>query len=113
MHEIALAQSIVEIVEEHARRDSFARIRSIRLAIGALSGVDPRALQFGFEAAAKGTVAEGAILVIDRPPGQAWCTDCDGFVPIAGLGDPCPACGGRCWTAARGDELRVTELEVE
>ena len=40
MHEMALAQSIVELVQEHALRDDFTRVRTVRLAIGALSHVD-------------------------------------------------------------------------
>jgi len=67
MHELAIAQSIVDLVEEHARKDVFQRVRQIHLVVGALSHVDPRALEFGFEVIAKGTVAEGATLKIDRP----------------------------------------------
>ena len=62
MHELAIAQSIVELVEEHARRDAFTHVREIRLVIGALSHVDPRALEFGFDVVARGTVAAGARL---------------------------------------------------
>ncbi|MFN0250615.1 MAG: hydrogenase maturation nickel metallochaperone HypA [Kofleriaceae bacterium] len=67
MHEMAIAQSIVELVEEHAKKDVFHGVRLIHLVVGALSHVDPRALEFGFEIVAKGTVAEGAMLHIDCP----------------------------------------------
>lgn len=67
MHEMAIAESIVELVEEHAKRDVFQRVHQIHLVVGALSHVDPRALEFGFEIIAKGTVAEGATLKIDCP----------------------------------------------
>jgi hydrogenase nickel incorporation protein HypA/HybF len=112
MHEMALAESIVDLVREQARRDMFARVQTIRLSIGRLSHVEPRALEFGFEVVARGTIADGAALVIERPEGEAWCTDCNGTVKVAGYGDPCPGCGGHKWIVTRGDEMRVVDLEV-
>jgi hydrogenase nickel incorporation protein HypA/HybF len=112
MHEMSIAQSIVELVEEHARKDAFARARQIRLSIGALSHVDPRALEFGFDVAARGTAAEGATLVIDRPPGTGYCADCEKNVAITAHGEPCPSCGGDRWLLVGGEEMRVVDLEV-
>jgi hydrogenase nickel incorporation protein HypA/HybF len=113
MHEMALAQSIVDLVTEHSRRDCFARARTIRLSIGALAHVDPRALEFGFEVVARDTPAEGASLRIDRPGGKAFCMDCSRDVAIGGHGEPCPVCGGARWVLVGGDEMRVVDLEVE
>ena len=113
MHEMALAQSVIELVEERARADVFSRVRTIRLAIGALAHVDPRALEFGFDVVARGTIAEGARLAIDRPAGRAWCTDCSETVDVGERGEPCPKCGGFKWMLTEGDDLRVVELEVE
>lgn len=113
MHELALAQGIVEVIREQAADGSFTRVKSVRLVIGALSHVEPEAIEFGFDAVSRGTVAEGAALVIDRPPGIAWCLDCEANVEIAGRTDPCPACGGYRLVVTGGEELRVQELEVE
>jgi hydrogenase nickel incorporation protein HypA/HybF len=113
MHEMALAQSIVELVQDHAQRDAFTRTRTIRLSIGAMALVDPRALEFGFDAVSRGTVAEGARLVIERPAGTAFCMDCSGNVEVGAHGDPCPACGGYGWLLVAGDDMRVVDLEVD
>ena len=67
----------------------------------------------GFNAASKGTVADGAELVILEPSGQVWCMECAKFVAIARRGDPCPDCGGFKLRVAGGEELRVKEVEVE
>ena len=72
------------LVRDQARRDAFARVRSIRIAVGALSHVEPRALEFGFEAVSRGTVADGAKLVMERPGGEGWCTDCNATVANPG-----------------------------
>lgn len=113
MHEVSLANSIVEIIEELAARERFAKVRTVRVEIGALSHVEPRALEFGFESAASGTIADGAALVFERPNGSAFCTDCAKNVAIASRADACPLCGGHRWTLVGGDELRVIDLEVE
>jgi len=113
MHEVALAEAIVDLVRDQARRDAFARVRSIRIAVGALSHVEPRALEFGFEAVSRGTVADGAKLVVERPSGEGWCTDCNATVQILANGAPCPRCGGHRWVLTAGDELRVVDLEVD
>ncbi len=112
MHEMAIAQSILELVEEHAQKDHFDRVRTLRIAIGALSHVDPTALEFGFEVVARGTVADGAKLVIERPAGIGYCTDCCKTIAVERLGDPCPSCSGFKWMVTAGDDMRVVDLEV-
>ena len=113
MHEAARAQSVVEIVDELARRERFAKVRTIRLEVGALSHVVPEALEVGLEVATKGTVADGAAIVFDRPAGTAYCTRCAKGVTVASRAEPCPECGQHEWVLVGGDELRVVDLEVE
>jgi len=110
MHEMSIAQSIVEIACAEAED---ATVRLVRVAIGALSHVDPRALAFGFDVAARGTIAEDARLAIDRPAGQGFCVDCTATIAVEARGAACPGCGGHKWILTGGDEMRVVELEVE
>lgn len=112
MHELALAQAIVDIVEAQARKDRFTRVARIHLAIGRLALVEPEALTFGFEAVSRGTIAQGAQLAIERPPGTASCRECGQSVPLLQRGAACPRCGGFQLDVTGGDELHVTELEV-
>lgn len=112
MHEMALAESVVEIVERTAHDAGADRIGLVRLEIGALSHVEPQALRFAFEAVSMGSLAEGATLEIERPPGKAWCHDCSTTVELSQLGDPCPNCGGYKLQVSGGDELRVKDMEV-
>jgi hydrogenase nickel incorporation protein HypA/HybF len=113
MHEAALAQGILDIVEEQAARTAFTRVRRVCVEIGRLSHVEPQALAFGFEAASRGTIAEGARLDIDQPPGRGHCMACGEVVSVAAHGDPCPECGSHQWLLIGGDEMRVRELEVD
>ena len=60
MHEMALCEGIIGIVEEQARKRPFSRVKVVCLEIGALSHVAPEAMRFCFEAVAARTIARGA-----------------------------------------------------
>lgn len=113
MHEMALTESIVEIVSEEARRQGFGRVRVVRIKVGAMAHVEPEALRFCFDAVSRGTVAEGATLDIRRQPGEGWCPDCGRTVPLVERFGACPECGRRNVRMTSGDELRIEELEVD
>lgn len=112
MHEMALAESIVEIVERTAAANGGGRVSAVRLEIGALSHVEVEALRFCFDAVTRGGAAEGARLELDSPPGQAWCMPCGKTVPLARLGDACPLCGSHQLQVTRGEEMRVKDIEL-
>lgn len=113
MHEMALAEGVLQIVEEAAGAQGFARAKIVVLEIGELSAVEPEAMRFCFDAVARGTLAEGAQLEVIAVPGEGLCLNCHKTVPLAALYDPCPACGGYPVQATGGTEMRVKELEVE
>jgi len=112
MHEMALAESMLEIVEETARRNAATRVRAVWLELGALAHVEPQALRFCFDAVAKGGIADGAALEIIAAPGRAWCMPCSCEVPLAQLGDPCPACGSHQLTVVAGEDMRLKEIAI-
>jgi hydrogenase nickel incorporation protein HypA/HybF len=112
MHEMALAESVLEIVAATARANGAERVASVWLEIGALSHVAPDALAFCFDAVTRGGIAEGAQLTIVSTPGAAWCMPCGETVPLERLGDACPRCGSYQLTVAQGDTMRVKEIEI-
>jgi hydrogenase nickel incorporation protein HypA/HybF len=112
MHEMALAEGMLEIVEATARRNDATRVTEVRLEIGALSHVEPEALRFCFDAVTRGSLADGATLAIDVLPGKAWCMPCGEAVPLATLGEACPRCGGYQLTVTAGDTMRVKDIVV-
>ncbi len=113
MHEMALCESVIEIIAEEAKRHAFTRVRAVRLEIGTLGSVEPEAMRFCFDAVSRGTVAESARLEVIDVPGRAWCMSCSTGVVITRRLDPCPECGGYQLQVTAGDDLRVRELEVE
>ena len=113
MHEMALTESVIGIVEEEARRRTIARVRAVVLEIGALACAEPDAMRFCFDVVSRGTPAEGARLDIVLVPGTGWCFDCERSVPLAERFSPCPECGHSRVGMTGGDEMRVLEMEVE
>ncbi len=113
MHEMSLAEGIRRIIEDHAARSGFARVRKVRLEIGRFASVEKPALEFAFEVVMRGSPAEAAALEIIDLPGRALCYDCGEEVEIAGRLDPCPLCGGGKLLPQGGDEMRIKDMEVE
>lgn len=112
MHELALAESMLAVVEETARRHGADCVRTIRLEIGALACVETEALRFCFDAVTRGSLAENASLEITTTRGEAWCMPCGELVPLAALGDACPVCGSYQLQVARGEAMKVKEIEL-
>ena len=113
MHEMSLMQDVLGIIEDAAREKKVGRVKAVWLEIGALSGVDPQAMNFCFDAVMQGSVADGADLVILQKPGRAWCMKCGKQVEVSARYDPCPVCGSLQLQVTGGTEMRVKELEVE
>lgn len=113
MHEMALAAEMLEIIEHSARSQGFSRVRLVRLEIGQLAGVEVDAMKFCFDAAVRGSLAEGAALEVVVVAGRGWCGACRKAVPLGERFDPCPACGAYGLLVTGGTQLRVKELEVE
>jgi hydrogenase nickel incorporation protein HypA/HybF len=112
MHEMALAEGVLQIVEDTARANTAAQVRSVLLEIGALSHVEEQALRFCFDAVTRGTIADGARLDVRAVPGRAWCMPCGAAVPLQRLGEACPQCGSYQLQVTGGEEMKVKEIEV-
>jgi hydrogenase nickel incorporation protein HypA/HybF len=112
MHEMSLAESVVQIAEDTARLNGGTRISLVLLEIGQLAGVEIEALRFCFDAASRESLAAGASLVIEQPEGRAWCMPCGETVSLASLAQPCPRCGSHQLQVTGGNELKVREIEI-
>ena len=109
---MSLMQGVLEIMED-ASQGQFAKVKKVWLEIGALSGVDPQAMDFCFDVVMRGTLAQDAVLEIIEKPGEGRCMECSKPVLIAARYDPCPHCGSHRIQVTGGEEMRVKELEVE
>ena len=112
MHEMSLAEGVLQLMEDAAVKQGFTRVKTVWLELGQMAGVEEEALRFCFEVVARETLAHEARLEIEVLPGLGWCTQCDASVPMAELFDACPKCGDHHLQVTAGTEMRVRELEV-
>ena len=113
MHEMSLAEGVLQLVEDTAKRESARRVKLVVLEIGRMSSVQPEALRFCFDAVTRGSMAEGAALEIVDVPGAGWCMQCAATVPMEELYGACPTCGSHQVQATGGTEMRVKEIEID
>ena len=113
MHEMALAQGILEIVLKTAVEQRASKVTSIKLLIGQMIQVEPECLTFGFEALAMGTVAEGAQVTIEITPLIGQCNSCGEQFAVEKYCFICPRCNSTSVVVVSGRELAVDYLEVE
>jgi hydrogenase nickel incorporation protein HypA/HybF len=114
MHEISIAQDIVDTAAEAAASARAERVVAVTLRVGALAGVDAGALHSSFAIAAQGTIIEGARLGIIDVPLVVWCAYCLVEVELDSVQRlRCPTCGTPCGEIRRGRELDIESLEIE
>lgn len=113
MHELSIAMSIVDVVQEEARALGGAQVEAVHLKLGQLSGVVKEALVFSFELACEGTPLQGAKLAIEEVPALVNCAHCGAERPVRSLQSFCCAeCGTPAYEVVAGREIFVTALEV-
>lgn len=113
MHEMSLAEGVLQIIEDAAKAQRFSRVKTVWLEIGQLAGVEAEAMRFCFGAVVRGSMAQDALLEIIETPGRAWCMQCSDTVQVRALYDVCPQCGSHQLQVTGGNEMRVKELDVE
>jgi len=113
VHEMSLAESMLQIIEDAARKQGFTRVKTVWLEIGQLACVEQESLRFGFDVVTRGSIAEQARLEIIETAGQGRCEKCEQNFPLAALYEACPECGSYDVKVTSGDGMRVKELEVE
>jgi hydrogenase nickel incorporation protein HypA/HybF len=113
MHELSIAQSIVDLAEEQARNHQAQCIEELELEIGSLAGVEWQALEFALASCVKGTMLENARIVRHVIPGEGRCGDCETVFSTNTLFYPCPACGSYAAKIVRGKELRIKSIVVK
>ena len=113
MHELSIAQSVIEQVEVVARREKAVRVLTVTLTIGALSGVERESLEFVFPMAAEGTLAEKAALAVEEVPARLTCRACraesDARMPLLA----CGKCGSGDVEISGGRDLFIKSVELE
>ncbi|PSJ18413.1 hydrogenase maturation nickel metallochaperone HypA [Nitrosomonas supralitoralis] len=113
MHELSLAENLLQIIEESATEQHFTKIKTVWLEIGELACVEQESLRFFFDVVSQDSLARQAKLEIIKIAGQAVCTYCNLNCLISTYYEACPHCGSYTLKVIQGCEIKIKELEVE
>lgn len=113
MHEVSIMENAMKIVREKAKENDLNNISKITIKIGKLSGVLPEALEFAFQVISKGTIAQGAELLIEKVDASAMCDVCGITFEIDHFNKLCPNCNKFSTNILSGYELYVNTIEGE
>lgn len=114
MHELSIISSIVDSVTETLAAYPNARVKEVRLRVGALSAVIEDSLQFCYGIATADTPLEDSILVVKILPVMMHCDKCAQDVEIASLQSfRCPRCDEPVSDLRQGRELEIESIEIE
>lgn len=114
MHELAVAQALLDQVELVAQERGAVSVASVTVKIGPLSSVEPGLLERAFEVARlRSACTAAAQITIEMAAVRVRCSDCgqDGAGHSSSLA--CPYCGSRGTRLLQGDELLLMQVALD
>jgi hydrogenase nickel incorporation protein HypA/HybF len=110
MHELSIAEAIVDVATRHT---AGRRVMRVEVKVGHLRQVVPDSLHFAFGLVTQGTALDGAELAITHVPAVGHCRDCGAESVMEDFPLCCARCGGLDVGVLAGEELLVDALELE
>jgi hydrogenase nickel incorporation protein HypA/HybF len=112
MHELSVAQNIVEIIQQHVPESELEHVAAVRLKIGAVAGIVPESLVFSFQAITADSSLFHAHLEIECIPFRIHCNTCHATTGNDVGFALCDACGSTDTKTLSGTELNIVEIEL-
>jgi hydrogenase nickel incorporation protein HypA/HybF len=113
MHELSIANSLLEAACEEAGRRGAVRITRIDCRIGCLRQVDRDLLAEVFDIARQKTTAQDATLSVTTVGTELDCRQCGKKTELETWQFECPSCGSNEVSLSGGDEIELTSLTME
>ena len=112
MHELSIAQSIVDIIHQYVPDHQAGDVRLVKIKVGQMAGVVPDSLDFCFGAIVNDTPLSQARLDIEETPLECQCKICHEIFAVEQASFLCPQCGSGEIKLISGTELQVVEIEL-
>ena len=120
MHELSMAQGILNAVLETAEANDAIKVTDMVIEIGKLAMLNPEQLKFMLGVLCKDTIAENAEIVIEDVDVEIKCYNCD-FEGIADIDDSdhyapmilCPKCESHRVEVLNGRDVTVKNISIE
>jgi len=113
MHEMSIVEALLDVIRQEQRVHPRARVRAVRIRVGALRQMVPDIMKFCFHAAAQGTNLADVTLEIEEVPARAHCPQCQHDFRVAENWFQCPRCQSVGGEVLAGQELDLTGIECE
>ena len=110
---MSIAMNLVDLAVQTAQKNDANKINFMILELGSLAGVVQEALEFCYESACKGTIAEGSRLEIITLQGEAKCENCGHQFKCNQAALPCPKCNEYVFNIQGGRELKLKSVNVD
>jgi hydrogenase nickel incorporation protein HypA/HybF len=113
MHELSLAMSVKDIVEEAAEKNGSTSVREVNIIVGEFSSVSTYALEFAMEVAKKRTIFENAKINIRSVKTVLVCNNCNSETIMSDYIFKCGSCESNNVRIVSGDRMYVESIDVE
>ncbi|MFC2089256.1 hydrogenase maturation nickel metallochaperone HypA [Bacteroidota bacterium] len=113
MHEMSIALSIIDVVDEQARKAEAKAVKEVEMDIGTMSGIEYEALEFALQAAVQNTIMQSSAIVINRIRARSECMECGHQFDAASFFSDCPSCKQNNTKLICGRELQVKSIVIE
>jgi hydrogenase nickel incorporation protein HypA/HybF len=113
MHELSVAQSIIDIIKENVPEKDYGKVNAVLLEVGEFSGIIADSLQFCYDAVKLETPFHNSRMEIKKVPFVLYCNLCKVETTNSNGIRMCEKCGGFDNSIVSGTEMRVTEVELD
>lgn len=113
MHEASIAQSLMDIILDTAKSHDAKVVTKVFVKIGKLTAIEKDALSFAYDVIKEETIAENSELVVEEVPICGECLDCGKSSEYDNFVFDCRHCGSFNVKLVSGEELQITEIEVD
>lgn len=113
MHELSLAMSVKEIVEDAAASNGASKVKEVNIIVGEFSSVSVDSLEFAMEVVKKGSIFENAKINIKPTKTILSCSQCNGETEMMDYIFKCGLCGSASVKIVSGDRMYVDSIDIE
>lgn len=113
MHEIAICQSIIEMVEEEFPEIQWESIREIHLKIGMLTCIQPENLAQVYQLMTYDSKLQSSMIKVELLNTISKCSNCSHQFEVKYNVFICPLCSSSDQEIVQGNELLVDKILIE
>ena len=114
MHEISVAASLIEIVLDTAKSNNAGKVTKVFVKIGRLAGIEKDALFFAYDAIKdEYELIKDSEMIIDDVLITGKCNKCGKTDTYDEMFFACSSCGSFEVELLTGEEMSITEIEVD